>query len=291
MITSPVLAAGLALCAALGFALSTSLQHKAAGRVSSSTTNPAAVLISLLVTPLWVFGSIFGLTSWFLHALALNAGTFSLVQPIMLLGVVLAVFVRAGLNGAFPPGEEIRAVLLTVTSLIVFVVIADTDHVEKEANPTAVAIVMILALLMAVSLAIISGRLSSPARGARVLGIGAGTLFGVTAVLMKVTGQEIADHGALGALATWAPWSLIGCGLVALSLNQRAYQISRLSDSMPILNVLSALVAMLLGFLLYGEQFPSAPWIWVIQLVGVIGIFIGLNKIARFEDVSPATRT
>jgi hypothetical protein len=120
-----------------------------------------------------------------------------------------------------------------------------------------------------------------------VLGMTAGMLFGITACLMKVVGRAVGDHGVPGFLTTWSPWVLLGCALLAMSLNQRAYQLSRLSHSMPVLNVTSVLLSILLGSMLFDESLPTSPSSLVIQALGLVGVAWGLYRIA---DAGSRTR-
>jgi len=280
MTPSPALAATLALCSALGFAFSTSFQHLAAGRVQLTVTHPLLVLLQLLRSPRWLAGSSIGLVAWLLHAVALNLGTLSLVQPIILLGVVLAVVVRSVLDRRLPEAREIIGVVVTIASLIAVVSVADRSHDGRDA-PTAW---MLAVAGTGVVIALVVTRFGNqlPRRGvaAFVLGMTAGMLFGITACLMKVVGTAIADHGIVGFLATWSPWVLLGCALLAMSLNQRAYQLSRLSHSMPVLNVTSVLLSILLGALLFDETLPTNPLALTVQAVGLVGIAWGLFRIA-----------
>jgi len=112
-------------------------------------------------------------------------------------------------------------------------------------------------------------------------------LFGITACLMKMVGDAISAHGVPGFLGTWSPWVLLGCAFLAMSLNQRAYQLSRLSHSMPVLNVTSVLLSILLGALLFGESLPTSPATLALQAVGLVGIAWGLYRIA---DAGSRTR-
>ncbi|MET1133574.1 MAG: DMT family transporter, partial [Aeromicrobium sp.] len=198
MTPSPTLAALLALGSALGFAFSTSFQHLAAGRVHLTVTHPLLVLLQLLRSPRWLAGSTIGFAAWLLHAVALNLGTLSLVQPIILLGVVLAVVVRSALDRRWPSRNELAGVTVTVVSLIAVVSVADTSH-EGETAPTAW---MLAVAATGVVIALIVTRLANelPRRGmaAFLLGMTAGMLFGITACLMKVVGEAIGDHGVPG---------------------------------------------------------------------------------------------
>lgn len=287
MTPSPTLAAALALGSALGFAFSTSFQHLAAGRVQLTVTHPLLVLLQLLRSPRWLAGSTIGLVAWLLHAVALNLGTLSLVQPIILLGVVLAVVVRSALDRRWPRRNELAGVVVTIVSLIAVVSVADTNHSESTA-PTGL---MVAVAATAVVIALLVTRFANqfPRRGmaAFLLGMTAGMVFGVNACLMKVVGAAVSDHGIPGVLGTWSPWVLLSCAFLAMSLNQRAYQLSRLSHSMPVLNVASVLLSILLGALLFDESLPTSPGTLALQALGLAGIAWGLYRIA---DAGSRTR-
>ena len=279
MTPSPALAATLALCSALGFAFSTSFQHLAAGKVHVTVTHPLLVLLQLLRSPRWLAGSSIGLVAWLLHAIALNLGTLSLVQPIILLGVVLAVIVRSVLDRRLPETREIAGVAVTIASLIAVVSVADRSHDERAAPMVWMLTVAAIGVVVALIVTRFANQLPRRGVAAFVLGMTAGMLFGITACLMKVVGAAIADHG-LGFLATWSPWVLLTCALLAMSLNQRAYQLSRLSHSMPVLNVTSVLLSILLGAFLFDESLPTTPLALSIQALGLCGIAWGLFRIA-----------
>ncbi|GAA3545838.1 hypothetical protein AFL01nite_24240 [Aeromicrobium flavum] len=280
MTSSPTLAAALALGSALGFAFSTSFQHLAAGRVHLTVTHPLLVLLQLLRSPRWLAGSTIGLTAWFLHAIALNLGTLSLVQPIILLGVVLAVVVRSSLERRLPHWNEIAGVAVTIVSLIAVVSLADRSHEGRDAPMGWMLGVAAAGVVIALVVTRVANQLPRRGVAAFVLGMTAGMLFGITACLMKVVGSAIGDEGVPGFLGTWSPWVLLACALLAMSLNQRAYQLSRLSHSMPVLNVTSVLLSILLGSLLFDESLPTSPAALAIQALGLVGIAWGLYRIA-----------
>jgi hypothetical protein len=103
--TSALLAA---LAAALGFALSTSLQHHAAGDAPDTVRGAAGLLSHLLRRPLWLVGQVLAFASFCLHAFALHLGALALVQPVVVSGIVLAVPIRAALTRQRPPAGELH---------------------------------------------------------------------------------------------------------------------------------------------------------------------------------------
>jgi len=108
MPTSAVLPVVLALVSAVGFAVSTSVQHQAAGSVSAGPT----LLLRLARHRLWLAGAAVGLSAWLLHALALSLGELAIVQPLMLSTVVFGLVVRAALDRTWPQRPELLAAAL-----------------------------------------------------------------------------------------------------------------------------------------------------------------------------------
>lgn len=284
--SDPALAALIALASACGFSVSTSLQHKTAGGLSPGVKNPGAVLLALLRHPVWLAGSSLGLVAWTLHAAALHFGTLALVQPIILLGVVFAVFVRAIIGGTFPGRTEMVGVVVTIAALVAVVSTADTGATGNGWQLNRLVVAAGLALLLAVVGAVFANRAHRSETTARAMGFLAGSLFGVTACFMKVTGTRIEELGVGGALATGWPWALLGFGAFALALNQRAYQVSRLSNSMPVLNVTAVLLSILLGAWVFDETLPTNPLIIGLQVVGLATIGWGLSIIAKQQDAT-----
>src|SRR5690349_8382106 len=90
---------GLAVVVGLGsagaFAASNAMQHRVAGTVPASARRASEVLGHLARQPGWVMATGVSTLAVALHATALRLGSLALVQPLMLVGVVLAVPVRA----------------------------------------------------------------------------------------------------------------------------------------------------------------------------------------------------
>src|SRR5213592_596071 len=116
-------AAGLA--SATAFATSNALQHRAAGTVPPTVKRALAVLAHLARQPAWLMATCISFCALLLHAVALRIGSIALVQPLMLVGVVLAVPVRSAIEHTLPRWSEVRAVSVTVLGLVVFVLSAN----------------------------------------------------------------------------------------------------------------------------------------------------------------------
>jgi glucose uptake protein GlcU len=281
-----VAAFSVGITSAAGFATSNALQHRAAGRVPASVERARAVLAHLARQRIWLFATTISFGAMLLHALALRIGSLALVQPLMLAGVVLAVPLRAAVERKRPTASELQAVSVTASGLALFVVC--TNVAPSDATPAVTSLAEFIGCLGLMVLALrASRRAPDPKRQAAYLGVAAGLMFGVTAGLLKTVGNALAAGNGTAAAATIV--ALIGAGLIGTALNQRAYQIAPLAFSMPVVNVVDVLVAVLFGVVVYGEQPAHSLPLLFLQTVGLGVTAIGLRRIATLEPSSLPT--
>jgi drug/metabolite transporter (DMT)-like permease len=280
------LAVAFALLSACTVAFSTSLQHQAAELAPGSVTGVWGLLRHLVQRPLWLLGQVLGTLAFVLHALALHHGPIALVQPLVVTGIVLAVVVRAGMSRQLPGAGEIGAVLLAAVGLAVFLVVSD----PSAGRTSAVGLTALVAVLVAFAVAgaALAGapQIGNPTRRAFLLGAGAGILFALVAVLLKLSLTSYADDGLVGMLATWPPYLLVVAGLGGVLCNQVAYRTARLSSSMPVLNVVDCLVALFFGYAVLGETPRHSPGALVAEALALAAMLTGLWILAR--DVGAA---
>ncbi|NYI43289.1 drug/metabolite transporter (DMT)-like permease [Nocardioides aromaticivorans] len=217
------LAVVFALASAATTAVSTSTQHLAASRAPL-----VAVLLAVTLGPV----------GFVLHVLALDNGPIGLVQPIAILGIVLAVPLRAALGRTRPGRAELVAV--AVTGLAIAALLLATDAREAPLAPDRGALVASVGALalVAVLLVAVAGGVPHPTGRAFLLGSASGILFGLMSVLIE---------------ADQLRWALVACGVSGVAVNQLAYRAARLSASMPVLNVVNVLLTLGFAHLLLGE--------------------------------------
>lgn len=286
-------AAAIALIAACSFAVSNSLQHRAAGGVPRDEATACGVLLTLTRNPWWVAGTALSFVGMLLHATALRWGSLALVQPLLLMGVVLAIPFRAALERTWPAARELRAVAITVVGLATF--LGSETLVPGGGVPRrAVAIAMTLAALLLAAVAAAAGRRWCPDRDrlhAGLLGATAGCLFGVSAGLLKLIGGDLGGGQVPSNLPVVLVVALVGVGILGTAMNQRAYQIASLAFSMPLVNVVGVLTAIVFGALVFGELPGRSPVGLVAQLFGLGVLAAGLHGIARLtptdEPIGP----
>ncbi len=275
MTESTVLPVLLALVSAMGFAVSTSVQHQAAGSVAA--TGPV-LLLRLAQHPAWCAGAAVGFCAWLLHAVALSLGELAIVQPLMLSTVVFALVVRAALDRAVPSRVEMGATVVTLGSLTLF--LAMCPVVPGSGPPDPVVAALAAALSMAATAALlVRSAVRADSVPASWLAMASGWTFATTAAFLKLSGGVIADGGPLALLTAWSTYVLIGCGLLGVMANQQSYRAGRLAETMPMLNVVTALGAFTLGMLVFGEHVSSSPWQVATAALALGGVFAGLRRL------------
>ncbi|GAA2143924.1 DMT family transporter [Nocardioides koreensis] len=280
--TTQLVAVGAAAASAATFGLSTSLQHL----VSSSVEDlrPDRLLVTLVRTPLWVLGAALSGAAFGLHAVALSRGSLVLVQPVIVTGVVFAVLIRSALDRRVPTRAEAGWALVTWAGLAAFLAAtgpsARTAHVPSHALPT------VAVLLLAAATGVLVARRRTPGTTGRGMWLGAvaGVLYGLVAVLLKLVLTTLDESGYVATLVTWPIWIMTAAGLAAVVVNQRAYQSSRLSVSMPVLNIVNVLVALVFAAVVLGELPEITPGALGVQAVGLLVIGLGVFRLAGLEE-------
>ncbi|HEV7871632.1 MAG TPA: DMT family transporter [Modestobacter sp.] len=282
----------LALASALAFATATVVQHRSAAEAAMGGGRFAAVglMSRLLRHPAWLAGQAAAVVGLTLHALALHAGRVVLVQPLLSSGLVLSLLLgalvdRRHADRRLPEGPEWAAAGLVAVGLTTFLVSARPAGGADVARPFPMLGCVLGALLFAGAAAGWSARPGARHR-TLVLASASGVGFGVAGLLLKeVVAQPLARWPALVAL--------IGVGAVSIVLSQWAYRSGSLIQSLPVMTVLEPLVAILASGPLFGERLAPGAAAHTGQLVGVLGLGIGVallsRRTARRETGLPAT--
>ena len=112
---------------------------------------------------------------------------------------------------------------------------------------------------------------------------------GNVAGILLAGGVAVATACALGGLRLKSPaqrgvWAVLVTGGWGLLLNQRSYRAVRLSVSMPVLNLIDVLVALLFATTVFGERLFSTPATVTVQLVALAAIGAGIWRLARRQE-------
>lgn len=278
-----VLAAGLAVLAAMLFALASAVQQRTAAQVPDDVAGGLGLIRVLVRRPWWWVGTLSDVGGYVAQAAALAVGSLALVQPLLVTTLLFALPLGARWSGRpLRAADRGWAVLLAV-SLAVFVVVgeptAGADRASLDAwLPTAV-------VLGAVLVACLVGAAVRRAERALLLAIATGVLYGITAALTKGVVTEL-DGGILGLVTTWETYALAAAAVGGTLLQQSAFQAGDLAASLPAITVGEPVVGVGIGLAVLGEQLQAGGAEWL-----VIAVAVGLTVAATVALARTAARS
>jgi hypothetical protein len=268
-----VVAVGCAGAAAVVFAVANNVQRGAASDVPIEAGGPVRLLIRLLRTPRWLFGSVLAVGALALHAVALARGGVILVQSVLTIGLVVALLIEAVRDRRPLRRSELAGSLLVaagVAALLGFGRPGGGRPVEFGVQMVALAV-----LVVVVALGLLASRFHDRTHVSAVgVAAAAGVCFAVDAVFLKGAANWADDVDAVPALTATA--GFVVASLAGNLLVQRAYQQAPLRVALPAVAAADPLAAFVIGRLLLAEHLHSGTVPRAAAIIGLVGMVAGV---------------
>jgi drug/metabolite transporter (DMT)-like permease len=268
----------LALLTSASNATASVLQRRAAAQASASKPLGLSLIAELARRKIWLAGIAMVVAAALFQAGALATGPIALVQPIFIIELPLTLLLSSFVWRRRLGRRLWGAVILVTVSLGVGLAAAQPSGGSDHAATG----VWILALIAtgAFELVLISAalRVEGEPRAA-LLGLAAACGYSLTAALLKEATAAL-NHGVVTFFATWQLYGTAIAGVGSLFLLQNALQAGTLAASQPMVTVGDALISIVYGVLLYGEQLRLGWWL-VPELIALALIVVGYIEIAK----------
>ncbi|AWW41308.1 DMT family transporter [Streptomyces cadmiisoli] len=269
-----------ALGAAFSNALATVLQRKAALSVPRSDKLRAGLLFDLLRRPVWIAGIGAVVAAAGCQAVALATGPLTVVQPLFVLELPLALVIATVLL----QGQMSRLGWVAVTAVVAGLAVA-LFAASPAGNRTQVPMdrwIPSVAVCAAAIVVLLVAALRRPEGRARAacFGLATAVSYALTAALMKTSMHTLDDGGLTAFLTAWQTYGFALFGAAALFLLENAMQAGPLVASQPAITLGDAGVSLALGVTLYAEYVRSGWWL-LPQMLGVALIVAGVFALSR----------
>lgn len=274
--------------AAFSYALSNVLQQSEAEKVTQDQTLKFGLLARLARRPRWLLGLGADVGGYVFEALALGIGTLVLVEPILSTSLLLSLFLGGVINGRrISRVGWLAAVVLAIGVSVFLYVVAPTKGVPVASNRSwLIAAPPIVAFVIA---CIVAARFASGSARGAFLGLGAGTLFGTSAVLTKAF-VHFLGGGITNWIPHWEPYALAVSSITGLVLSQSAFQTGSLAAAIGAEQVLQPLTGVALGLGLLDERLEISGSAGRLALgAALIAMLVGVLTLARVEHPNGET--
>ncbi|WP_433859522.1 DMT family transporter [Streptomyces kronopolitis] len=282
-----------ALLAAASNALATVLQRRAARTVPLSAGLRLGLLVDLLHRAVWLGGMLAVVAAACFQALALSQGALSVVQPLFVLELPLALLIgRVLLGGRIPRSGWAGVALLVVGLGSALAAAAPTIGTAHAPFGRWVPALVVCAGVIA---AAVLAALRRGAGGVRAACFAAATAvaYALTAALMKDATHAWQTGGPGAFFTAWQTYGFAVVGIMAIFLLENAMQSGPLTASQPVLTLGDALVSLSLGVTLYDERVRTGWWL-LPEALGVALVLWGamlLSRVALARDLTGAQDT
>jgi drug/metabolite transporter (DMT)-like permease len=269
-----------ALAGAVTYGLSAVLEQRSVSQVAERGVFAPRLLVDLARRPLWLASIVATVIGAALQALALHFGPLSLVQPILVLDLLFAVLISAGLRRTVPDRVIFAGVVLCTAGVAVFLAVSQPTGGNETVSLPAV---LPLAILLGVVLAICLTWAKFGPRTARplVLGLACGVCNGVAAFLLKLVTFSLAQ-GFAEPLEQWPVYALAVVGPVGFLLNMEAFQAGTLiAPALAVITTVTALVSIGIGYLWLNENVASGPADVVTEVASLAAMTAGIAMLAH----------
>jgi drug/metabolite transporter (DMT)-like permease len=272
------MALGLALAFAAALATSVGFLLKQRGAVAAPAVNglhPLRSAVGLFRSRWWTIGWLVALVAWLLHVGALSLAPLSQVQAVLSGGLVFLAVLAERYFGFHLGLRQWVGVIVTGAGLATLALTQGRVEVEtgRYSLGGLIAVEGAVFLIAGLLLAFSAHSSHSREREGMLLGCGAGALFGVSDVALKILTHTVpADT-----LALVSPWTgaAVVASVVAFYASARGLQVGPGVEVIVLTSVAANVVAILGGVLVFGDSIGTAPVSVVARVAAFALVVIG----------------
>ncbi|MGI8576623.1 MAG: DMT family transporter [Nocardioidaceae bacterium] len=272
-----------AVCAAGAFGAAGAFQHRATQTAPPRKALRPGLLVDLIRVQGFRSGVLLGALGFALQVVALRFGPLTLVQPLLVTGMLFFIGFACWLEHRRPDVRLIAGALAALAGLSAFLVVAQPlagsgRFDSSAALPLGIGLIVVVAVCLSVA-----SRLSHEVRALPLAGATA-VCYGTTAGLVRsLTSMQVGD--------LWTSWELYAvlivgpCGFL---LNQNAFQSGLLgAAAIATITVGDPVVSIGIGIAWLGEAIGSAPGQIVGEILALAATAIGIALLAhRSQEIA-----
>lgn len=265
---------GLLLALVCAFTSIVGFLYKHRGAVESAPVEwrrPVRSSAALFKSRWYLLGIAVALGSWGFHVAALSLAPISLVQSVIAGGLVLLTVVADRLFGFTVTRREWICVALTAAGLAFLAATLEGTGDSAHSGYTTATLAAYVGGAAALGLtAAVLAR--SSARGAALLAMSAGLVWGASDVSIKALSDSLDD--GFGVLLHPLAFVILVASLVGLSISARSLQVGK---AVPVIAVTSAaanVCTIAAGPIVFGEPLPDDPLGLVLRILAFVLVIV-----------------
>ncbi|MFD4630193.1 DMT family transporter [Streptomyces sp. NPDC058284] len=277
-----ILSTLFAVLTAQANATGTVLQRVAARTLRTEDAFSPRLIRHLLRNPAWLAGITVIIAAAALQALALAYGPLSLVQPLLVLELPLALIIaQLFTHTPMPPGGWTASLLTTTGLALALSAAAPTEGNHHISGLRWTTALLTTGLGTGICTAAALTRPRGKARAA-LFGTASALTYALTAALMNAAIATLTDSGIHAFATTWQTYGCLAAGACALFLLTNAMESGPLIASQPALTLGEAAASLALGTALNGDRLHTG-WSLAPQIAGAALMIWGVVLLSALQ--------
>jgi hypothetical protein len=285
--SSTVLAPLLGLVVAFLFALSAFFQQRAARRTHREGRSVAAGAVALMSTLLrdrvWLQGWLFNLAGFGVQALALHIGSVVTVQPMLAAQLLFTLPMASLEQRVLPRLTDWVGALSLCAGLVVLTLVVQVRPLAGQPDRARI-LLAVVAVVAAMAFLIPLASRVGPGALVLVAGACAGFCFAMTAVFLKLTGDDLVNHGIAYTARDWVGYALACSTVMGLVLGQGAFANGPLPWAVATRETANPVASYAIGVLAFPVAFPSG--VGALVGLGCSGALVAIGAVALAHSPS-----
>ncbi len=256
------------------------LQQYAARQEPESRFLSPRILTDLLRKPRWLIGIACMVAGQLLAAYSIGHAALTLVEPLLATYLLFALILAVPMSKQPVRWSEVTGALI----LIVGVTLLSLPRSTKPIGLSFGSFPYWPAAAIIAGIAFVAVQVGHRTRGnarAVLTGLAAGLVFGIQDALTRQTLQVLQGHPVTVLLTNWAPYGLLGAGIVGLWLMQNAFSAGPLHSSLPTIAAGEPVAGIALGIVVFGDRIQISPRELAIETAGIAALIVGVVMVAR----------
>jgi drug/metabolite transporter (DMT)-like permease len=278
--TAVAVLAGLA--AGCAFGTGVALQSRQAQLAPAARKGPMRLLAHLARQRLWLAGIMLATAAYGLQALALAFGPLALVAPVTATDLLFALPLAARWSRRPMRRRDWAGCALAGGGIAAFLAASPPSAGRSDAPAADWVLAFAVVALVAAAAVTAATQNRGPAR-AGLLALAAGTVFGLAAALMLSLTRLLGKASLGQVMGHWQLWALAGLLILGMLLSASMLQAGTLSASLPVVDTVEPVSAVLIGTLVFSEHLASSSAGLVLQLAGAGVAVAGIILLGRYS--------
>jgi len=273
------------LVAALLLGIGFVLQQYAARQEPESRFLSLRIITDLLRKPRWLIGIACMVAGQLLAAWSIGHSALTLVEPLLTTYLLFALLLAVPMSKQAMHWTEVAGALLLCAGVALLSLSRSTKPIGLSFGSFShwYAAAIIAGVAYVAVLAAVARR--GPAR-ATLIGLAAGLVFGIQDALTRQTLEILQGHPITVLFTNWAPYCLLGAGIVGLWLMQNAFSAGPLHASLPTIAAGEPVAGIALGIVVFGDRIQVSPGMLAIEAGGIAALIVGVVAVARSSAFS-----